>query len=150
MSGGHASKQFQLSADAGSAQRMPERISNRAPFIGVALAFGRARGVIEGVLAAAGVPITFITPPAWKRANSRLHCAPPISRAAALAGLARSGVMRQVARAEILVAEADARTDELLKSLGPLFQKRPAHFSSASCECLAGQNSHLAQVRHSK
>jgi crossover junction endodeoxyribonuclease RuvC len=33
-----------------------------------AFAFGRARGVMEGVLAAAGVPITFITPPAWKRA----------------------------------------------------------------------------------
>jgi crossover junction endodeoxyribonuclease RuvC len=33
-----------------------------------AFAFGRVRGVIEGVLAAAGVPITFITPPAWKRA----------------------------------------------------------------------------------
>jgi crossover junction endodeoxyribonuclease RuvC len=32
-----------------------------------AFAFGRARGVIEGVLAAAGVPCTFITPPAWKR-----------------------------------------------------------------------------------
>jgi crossover junction endodeoxyribonuclease RuvC len=28
----------------------------------------RPCGVIEGVLAAAGVPITFITPPAWKRA----------------------------------------------------------------------------------
>jgi crossover junction endodeoxyribonuclease RuvC len=33
-----------------------------------AFAFGRARGVIEGVLAAAGIPATFITPPAWKRA----------------------------------------------------------------------------------
>ena len=33
-----------------------------------AFAFGRARGVIEGVLAAAGIPIAFITPPAWKRA----------------------------------------------------------------------------------
>jgi crossover junction endodeoxyribonuclease RuvC len=32
-----------------------------------AFAFGRARGIIEGVLAAAGVPCTFITPPAWKR-----------------------------------------------------------------------------------
>lgn len=32
-----------------------------------AFAFGRSRGVIEGVLAAAGVPVTFITPPAWKR-----------------------------------------------------------------------------------
>jgi crossover junction endodeoxyribonuclease RuvC len=33
-----------------------------------AFAFGRARGVIEGVLAAAGIPCTFLTPPAWKRA----------------------------------------------------------------------------------
>jgi crossover junction endodeoxyribonuclease RuvC len=33
-----------------------------------AFAFGRARGVIEGVLAAAGIPATFVTPPAWKRA----------------------------------------------------------------------------------
>lgn len=33
-----------------------------------AFAFGRARGVIEGVLAAAGVTCTFVTPPAWKRA----------------------------------------------------------------------------------
>jgi crossover junction endodeoxyribonuclease RuvC len=30
-------------------------------------AFGRSRGVIEGVLAALGVPIAFLTPPAWKR-----------------------------------------------------------------------------------
>jgi crossover junction endodeoxyribonuclease RuvC len=33
-----------------------------------AFAFGRSRGVIEGVLAAAGVPCSFITPPSWKRA----------------------------------------------------------------------------------
>lgn len=32
-----------------------------------AFAFGRAKGVIEGVLAAAGVSVTFLTPPAWKR-----------------------------------------------------------------------------------
>ncbi len=32
-----------------------------------AFAFGRARGVIEGVLAAAGVPVAFLTPPSWKR-----------------------------------------------------------------------------------
>jgi crossover junction endodeoxyribonuclease RuvC len=31
-------------------------------------AFGRSRGVIEGVLAAAGVPVRFLTPPTWKRA----------------------------------------------------------------------------------
>jgi crossover junction endodeoxyribonuclease RuvC len=32
-----------------------------------AFAFGRARGVIEGVLAAAGIPVTFIASPSWKR-----------------------------------------------------------------------------------
>jgi hypothetical protein len=31
-------------------------------------AFGRSRGVIEGILAAAGVPVRFLTPPTWKRA----------------------------------------------------------------------------------
>jgi crossover junction endodeoxyribonuclease RuvC len=33
-----------------------------------AFAFGRSRGVIEGVCAAAGLPVTFLTPPVWKRA----------------------------------------------------------------------------------
>jgi crossover junction endodeoxyribonuclease RuvC len=33
-----------------------------------AFAFGRSRGVIEGVLAAAGIPVTFLTPPTWKKA----------------------------------------------------------------------------------
>jgi crossover junction endodeoxyribonuclease RuvC len=32
-----------------------------------AFAFGRSRGVIEGVLAACGVPTKFITPASWKR-----------------------------------------------------------------------------------
>ena len=32
-----------------------------------AFAFGRSRGVIEGVLAAQGVPVTFRTPAWWKR-----------------------------------------------------------------------------------
>jgi crossover junction endodeoxyribonuclease RuvC len=33
-----------------------------------AFAFGRSRGVVEGVLGAAGIPATFIAPAAWKRA----------------------------------------------------------------------------------
>ncbi len=33
-----------------------------------AFSFGRSRGVVEGVLAALGVPVTFITSPTWKRA----------------------------------------------------------------------------------
>jgi crossover junction endodeoxyribonuclease RuvC len=30
--------------------------------------FGRSRGIIEGVLAAAGIPLVMIAPPTWKRA----------------------------------------------------------------------------------
>ncbi len=33
-----------------------------------AFAFGRSRGVIEGVMAALGLPVTFLTPSCWKRA----------------------------------------------------------------------------------
>ncbi len=33
-----------------------------------AFAFGRARGVVEGVLAACGLPIAFLAPSTWKRA----------------------------------------------------------------------------------
>jgi crossover junction endodeoxyribonuclease RuvC len=38
-----------------------------------AFAFGHAKGVVEGVLAASGVPVAFLTPPVWKRA----HAIPP-------------------------------------------------------------------------
>ncbi len=33
-----------------------------------AFCFGRSKGIIEGVCAAAGLPVTFLTPCAWKRA----------------------------------------------------------------------------------
>jgi hypothetical protein len=33
-----------------------------------AFGFGRSRGIIEGVLAACGVPVVMIPPPVWKRA----------------------------------------------------------------------------------
>jgi crossover junction endodeoxyribonuclease RuvC len=49
-----------------------------------AFAFGRARGVIEGVLAAAGVPVTFVTPPAWKRAIGLNFASKDASRAEAI------------------------------------------------------------------
>jgi hypothetical protein len=35
-----------------------------------AFGFGRSRGVIEGVLGAAGIPVTMIAPTVWKRAAS--------------------------------------------------------------------------------
>jgi hypothetical protein len=39
-----------------------------------AFAFGRSRGVVEGVLGALGVPIRFLTPPAWKRTIGLAPC----------------------------------------------------------------------------
>ena len=33
-----------------------------------AFAFGHAKGTVQGVLAACGVPVAFLTPPVWKRA----------------------------------------------------------------------------------
>lgn len=56
-------------AKTGAAKAFVEWVGPRATDGAVqAFAFGRARGVIEGVLAAAGVPVQFLTPPAWKRA----------------------------------------------------------------------------------
>jgi crossover junction endodeoxyribonuclease RuvC len=49
-----------------------------------AFAFGRSRGVIEGVLAAAGVPCAFITPPAWKRAVGLTLASKDAARAEAI------------------------------------------------------------------
>jgi crossover junction endodeoxyribonuclease RuvC len=65
-----------------------------------AFAFGRSRGVIEGVLAAAGVRCQFLTPPTWKRAVGL----PPgrdkdASRAAA--------IQRWPARAELFSRKKD-------------------------------------------
>ena len=33
-----------------------------------AFSFGRSRGVVEGVCAASGLPVAFLTPPTWRRA----------------------------------------------------------------------------------
>ncbi len=49
-----------------------------------AFAFGRGRGVIEGILAAAGIPVTFISPPSWKRALGLTLASKDASRAEAI------------------------------------------------------------------
>jgi crossover junction endodeoxyribonuclease RuvC len=54
-----------------------------------AFAFGRSRGVIEGVCGAAGVPLSFLTPSHWKR----LVGIPPGKEGAKDA--ARSGAIRR-------------------------------------------------------
>jgi crossover junction endodeoxyribonuclease RuvC len=55
-----------------------------------AFAFGRARGVIEGALAAAGVPCTFLTPATWKRAVNLRLATKDAARSEAIRRLDRS------------------------------------------------------------
>jgi len=49
-----------------------------------AFAFGRARGVIEGVLAAVGIPVAFIAPASWKRVVGLALASKDASRAEAI------------------------------------------------------------------
>ena len=49
-----------------------------------AFAFGRARGIVEGVLGAAGLPVSFITPASWKRAVGLTLASKDASRAEAI------------------------------------------------------------------
>jgi crossover junction endodeoxyribonuclease RuvC len=49
-----------------------------------AFAFGGARGIIEGALAAAGITVTFVTPPAWKRTVGLTLASKDASRAEAI------------------------------------------------------------------
>jgi crossover junction endodeoxyribonuclease RuvC len=70
-----------------------------------AFSFGRSRGVIEGVLAAAGIRCQFLTPPCWKRAVGL----PPgrdkdASRAAA--------IQRWPAKAELFARKRDVDVAE--------------------------------------
>jgi crossover junction endodeoxyribonuclease RuvC len=55
-------------AKAGASQAYVEWVGPRPTDGAVqAFAFGRCKGVVEGVLAASGVPVAFLTPPQWKR-----------------------------------------------------------------------------------
>jgi crossover junction endodeoxyribonuclease RuvC len=49
-----------------------------------AFAFGRSRGVIEGVLGAAGIPCKFLTPASWKRDVGLTLASKDASRAEAI------------------------------------------------------------------
>jgi hypothetical protein len=49
-----------------------------------AFAFGRSRGTVEGVLAACGVPVSFITPACWKRSVGLTLASKDASRAEAI------------------------------------------------------------------
>jgi crossover junction endodeoxyribonuclease RuvC len=85
-----------------------------------AFAFGRSRGVVEGVLAAAGLPIAFLTPPTWKR----LVGIPPGKDGAKDA--ARSEAIRRWPQHAALFARVkdDGRAEAALIGLAGLMRER--------------------------
>jgi crossover junction endodeoxyribonuclease RuvC len=79
--------------------------------------FGRALGVIEGALAAAGIPITFLTPPTWKRALGLTLASKDASRAEA--------IRRWPAHAELFArVRDDGRAEAALIAIAGLVRER--------------------------
>jgi crossover junction endodeoxyribonuclease RuvC len=81
-----------------------------------AFAFGRARGVIEGVLAAAGLPCGFLTPSTWKRA---------VGLTLASKDAARSEVIRRYpAKSDLFKHKCDdGRAEAVLIAIAGLIRK---------------------------
>jgi crossover junction endodeoxyribonuclease RuvC len=66
-----------------------------------AFSFGRARGLIEGICAAAGIPLIFVAPVTWKR-----HCGVPPGKEAK--DLARSiAISKWPAKADLFARKSD-------------------------------------------
>jgi len=83
-----------------------------------AFAFGRSRGVIEGVLAAAGLPCKFLTPPAWKRA---VGLAPGRDKDASRA----EAIRRWPARADLFARKKDdGKAEACLIAIAGLVRER--------------------------
>lgn len=85
--------------------------------------FGRTRGVIEGVLAAAGIPVTMVAPPVWKRA-----CNIPPSKAGAKEA-ARSEAIRRWPDKAALFARVrdDGRAEAALIAVAGLMREGRDH-----------------------
>ena len=85
-----------------------------------AFSFGRARGVVEGVLAAAGVRCQFLTPACWKRAVGL----PPGRDKDAARGAA---IQRWPAKAELFSRKKDdGRAEAALIAIAGLMRKGEA------------------------
>ena len=85
-----------------------------------AFAFGRCRGVIEGVLGARQIPVTFLTPASWKRAIG-------IPPGRDMKDAARSEAIRRwPALAELFVrTKDDGRAEAALIGLAGILRSRP-------------------------
>ena len=88
-----------------------------------AFAFGRSRGVVEGVLAALSIPVTFLTPPTWKR----LVGIPPGKEGAKDA--ARSEAIRRWPEKAALFARVkdDGRAEAALIAIAGLMREGRVH-----------------------
>jgi crossover junction endodeoxyribonuclease RuvC len=84
-----------------------------------AFAFGRSRGVVEGVLAACGVPASHIAPAAWKRA---------VGLSVASKDAARSDAIRRWPSHAALFARVkdDGRAEAALIAVAGLLRERAA------------------------
>jgi crossover junction endodeoxyribonuclease RuvC len=84
-----------------------------------AFAFGRSRGVIEGVLAACGVPTRFITPVCWKRTVGLTFASKDAARSEA--------IRRWPAHAALFArVKDDGRAESALIAVAGLAHKRGA------------------------
>jgi crossover junction endodeoxyribonuclease RuvC len=93
-----------------------------------AFAFGRARGVIEGVLAAHGVPTAFLQPQAWKRA---VGIAP--GKAGAKDAARAEAIRRWPAKAEwFALKKSDGRAEAALIALAGLMREA-RHVNDVPC-----------------
>jgi crossover junction endodeoxyribonuclease RuvC len=86
-----------------------------------AFGFGRTRGIIEGVLAAAGIPLEMIAPPVWKRVSS-------IAPGKENKDSARSvAISRWPSQAALFARKCDCdRAEAALIGLAGLFRERKA------------------------
>ena len=85
-----------------------------------AFSFGRCRGVIEGACAGLGLPIRFLTPPAWKRAIGI-----PAGRDGAKDAARSEAIRRWPAKAETFArVRDDGRAEAALIALAALMRER--------------------------
>lgn len=85
-----------------------------------AFSFGRCRGAIEGVAGALGIPVTFITPPTWKRAVG----IPPGKDGAKDAARSKA-IARWPAQAHLFArARDDGRAEAALIALAGLMKEK--------------------------
>jgi crossover junction endodeoxyribonuclease RuvC len=101
-----------------------------------AFAFGRSRGIIEGVMAACGVPVLFITPASWKRA---------VGLSLASKDAARSEAIRRWPSHAALFARCkdDGRAEACLIAVAGMLRQTPNSQFHGAVKALSQPNSEI-------